>query len=180
MTSDPESFLGLFHAKLAESGLAPQVRELLLDTIGTATAAGGPAPRAYLQSVTVGGFRGIGRTARLALTPGPGLTLVTGRNGSGKSSFAEAIEIALTGDNARWRGRSDIWRKSWRNLHHGADPAGLVKSSPQVGAVEHSRLGPCPRDHLDPLQGGPQAAVCFRGAAASRHRQGRRVARTPA
>ncbi|MFF3877178.1 AAA family ATPase [Streptomyces sp. NPDC001978] len=122
MTPDPESFLGLFQAKLAESGLAPQVRELLLDTIGTATAAGGPAPRAYLQSVTVGGFRGIGRTARLALTPGPGLTLVTGRNGSGKSSFAEAIEIALTGDNARWRGRSDIWRKSWRNLHHGADP----------------------------------------------------------
>ncbi|MFJ4083516.1 AAA family ATPase [Streptomyces iakyrus] len=61
-----------------------------------------------LQSVTVSGFRGIGRTARLPLTPGPGLSLVTGRNGSGKSSFAEAVEIALTGDNARWRGRSDI------------------------------------------------------------------------
>src|SRR5690606_9161365 len=69
----------------------------------------------------------IGRTARLPLTPGPGLTLVTGRNGSGKSSFAEAVEITLTGDNARWRGRSDIRRKSWRNLHHGQEPQVAVE-----------------------------------------------------
>ena len=33
--------------------------------------------------------------------PGPGLTLVVGRNGSGKSSFAEGIEVALTGHNER-------------------------------------------------------------------------------
>jgi len=50
--------------------------------------------------------------------PGPGLTLVVGRNGSGKSSFAETVEILLTGDNRRWSERSSIWREGWRNLHH--------------------------------------------------------------
>jgi hypothetical protein len=74
--------------------------------------------RAYLGPVTVEGFRGIGLRAVLPLTPGPGLTLVVGRNGSGKSSFAEAVEILLTGDNRRWKDRSAIWREGWRNLHH--------------------------------------------------------------
>ena len=41
------------------------------------------------------GFRGIVLRAELELTPGPGLTLVIGRNGSGKSSFAEALEVLL-------------------------------------------------------------------------------------
>lgn len=42
---------------------------------------------------------------------------MTGRNGSGKSSFAEAAELALTGGNRRWDGRSATWREGWRNLH---------------------------------------------------------------
>ena len=42
---------------------------------------------AYLPSLTVGGFRGIGKPATLSLQPGPGLTVIVGRNGSGKSSF---------------------------------------------------------------------------------------------
>ncbi|MDP5184398.1 AAA family ATPase [Blastococcus sp. BMG 814] len=74
-------------------------------------------PRTYLKSVTVTGFRGVGPEATLELQAGPGLTLVVGRNGSGKSSFAEAAEIALTGVNARWASRSSVWKESWRNLH---------------------------------------------------------------
>lgn len=74
-------------------------------------------PAAYLAAVHVEGFRGIGEPATLPLRPGPGLTLVTGRNGSGKSSFAEAAELALTGDSGRWSGRTAVWRDGWRNLH---------------------------------------------------------------
>src|SRR5881409_2117515 len=78
-----------------------------------------PAPTgAFLRSVAVEGFRGIGRAQTLEVPPGPGLTLVVGRNGSGKSSFAEALEVLLTGDSLRWVGRSKIWKEGWRSLHH--------------------------------------------------------------
>ena len=73
---------------------------------------------ALLQSIRVEGFRGVGQAATLKISPGPGLTLIVGRNGSGKSSFAEALELLLTGDNSRWSTRSAIWREGWRNLHH--------------------------------------------------------------
>jgi recombinational DNA repair ATPase RecF len=76
---------------------------------------------AFLQSIRVEGFRGVGPAATLEISPGPGLTLVVGRNGSGKSSFAEALELLLTGNNSRWSTRSAIWKEGWRNLHHG-DP----------------------------------------------------------
>jgi recombinational DNA repair ATPase RecF len=80
-----------------------------------------PAPAgAFLGSITVEGFRGIGPAQALELRPGPGLTLVVGRNGSGKSSFAEAIEVLLTGDSLRWKERAAVWREGWRNLHHPA------------------------------------------------------------
>jgi hypothetical protein len=80
----------------------------------------GPAAEpagAYLRSIGVSGFRGVGPPARLDLEPGPGLTLVVGRNGSGKSSFAEALEVLLTGTLRRWQDLPMVWQGAWRNLH---------------------------------------------------------------
>src|SRR5437868_9637187 len=78
-----------------------------------------PPLRAYVESITVEGFRGIGPKATISLRPGPGLTLIVGRNGSGKSSFSEALELLLTGENQRWGSkRTRIWKEGWRNLHH--------------------------------------------------------------
>src|SRR6185436_10754999 len=79
---------------------------------------------AYLASLSVQGFRGIGPKQTLTLNPAPGLTIVIGRNGSGKSSFAEALEVLFTGDSKRWSERSKIWKEGWRNLHQ-PHPAGI-------------------------------------------------------
>ncbi|WP_194981060.1 AAA family ATPase [Nocardia cyriacigeorgica] len=76
----------------------------------------------FVRSITVSGFRGIGSQARLPIQPSLGLTLVVGRNGCGKSSFAEAAEFAITGDNKRWANKSKIWKDGWRNLHEGSTP----------------------------------------------------------
>lgn len=119
---------------------------------------------AYLRSITIEGFRGIGPASTLELPPGPGLTLVVGRNGSGKSSFAEGLELLLTGDSHRWSERSSIWAEGWRNLHHAttrvsasvaiegvagatdivarwADGAGLPAADKEVVGPDGSRSG---------------------------------------
>jgi energy-coupling factor transporter ATP-binding protein EcfA2 len=95
-------------------GEADEARLLVDSPTETAIAPSG----AYLGPVSVEGFRGIGQRALLPLIPAPGLTLVIGRNGSGKSSFAEAMEVLLTGNNLRWAERHAVWREGWRNLHH--------------------------------------------------------------
>ncbi|WP_232002909.1 AAA family ATPase [Mycobacterium sp. 1245801.1] len=77
---------------------------------------------AYLESITVSGFRGIGPIVTVPLQPGPGLTVIAGRNGSGKSTLAEALELALTGVNSRWKDKPVVWSQAWRNLHAG-EPA---------------------------------------------------------
>src|SRR5262249_36349635 len=91
---------------------------------------------AFLRSVAVEGFRGIGPARTLELKPGPGLTLVVGRNGSGKSSFAEALEVVLSGESLRWKERAAVWREGWRNLHH---------PSPSLAAtfLVEGASGPC-------------------------------------
>jgi recombinational DNA repair ATPase RecF len=129
----------LLQERLTKDGMEPTTRALILAAVAgpaslqqvleegkgepdalwpEATGHPGAAVHAYLQSISVEGFRGIGPLATLSLEPGPGLTLVVGRNGSGKSSFAEALEVLLTGDSQRWQERSVAWREGWRNLHH--------------------------------------------------------------
>ncbi|MED5812868.1 AAA family ATPase [Mycolicibacterium sp. 050232] len=78
----------------------------------------GPATT-FLSSISVSGFRGVGPSARLDLYPAPGLMVVSGRNGSGKSSFAEALELTLTGTSYRWYNKKEsLWSEAWQNLHH--------------------------------------------------------------
>lgn len=76
---------------------------------------------AFLKSISVCGFRGIGSRVELELHPTVGLTVVAGRNGSGKSSFSEALEFAITGNTYRWSGKKSLttWTEYWRNLHNG-------------------------------------------------------------
>ena len=85
------------------------------------TAASVAPVHAYLNAITVSGFRGIGKTVELNLTPSPGLTVISGRNGSGKSSIAEALEIAVTGESYRWDKGQKLWQQGWRNLHKSAE-----------------------------------------------------------
>ncbi|SQD98122.1 DNA repair ATPase [Parafrankia sp. Ea1.12] len=114
--------------RLAQPGLAEPVKELLREALGSPDAPGtATTGRVYLDSVTVTGYRGIGARTRLALAPGRGVNLVTGRNGSAKSSIAESIETAFTGTNARWERLDPTRRGAWRNLHDGASPRIEVK-----------------------------------------------------
>ncbi|MBP2450128.1 AAA family ATPase [Mycolicibacterium lutetiense] len=84
-----------------------------------------PPLRAFLRSITVSGFRGVGPRATLEVNPYRGITVISGRNGSGKSSFAEALEYALTGTSYRWEAKKgQHWQASWRNLHAG-EPASI-------------------------------------------------------
>jgi hypothetical protein len=91
----------------AQLGGQAQPRSKALDVTAPPTPAG-----AYLQSLTVSGFRGIGAAATLKVMPRPGLTLAVGRNGSGKSSFAEAIEVLLTGNLRRWEKLPAVWNRA--------------------------------------------------------------------
>ena len=86
--------------------------------------------RAYLSSISVEGFRGIGPHANLPLEPQPGLTLVYGANGSGKSSFVEALDVLLAGTTARFDLRGPEWQSAWHNVH-----------SPASGSVEGVFVG---------------------------------------
>ncbi len=86
---------------------------------------GGQAPGepvgAFLKAIRVKGFRGVGPEATLPLHPATGLTVVCGRNGSGKSSFSEAFELALTGESYRWKEKKTVrWEEHWRNIHDGS------------------------------------------------------------
>ncbi|MFJ9360773.1 AAA family ATPase [Streptomyces mirabilis] len=120
----------LVEARLAETVLSEPVKVLLKDALGEGEAEGpSSVGRIHLASVAVTGFRGIGPRTWLNLSPRPGVNLVVGRNGSGKSSIAEGIETAFTGTNMRWHGLHASRSSNWRNLHleDGAKPEIEVK-----------------------------------------------------
>lgn len=125
-------------AQLQSAGISDEVALLVLaalegdEELDSFITDGDPRPRAavsavpeeveangvVLTSIAVEGFRGIGPRAELKIAPKPGLTIVAGRNGSGKSSFSEALELVLTGDTYRWKQKGAEWRDQWRNIHH--------------------------------------------------------------
>src|SRR3954454_15570108 len=105
----------LLTKRLNDSGLDDAAKRVL--ELGAGEAPGKPQP-VWLKSMTVEGFRGIGAPATLDLDPAPGLTVVVGRNGSGKSSFAEGLELLMTGALKRWEKRPKAWTETWQCLHH--------------------------------------------------------------
>ena len=115
----------LEHDPDLDTGVKDAVLDALAEVVGQSQdeAETHTAPT-FLTSISVVGFRGIGPQARLDLYPSPGLMVVSGRNGSGKSSFAEALELALTGTSYRWLKKEALWTESWRNLHR-ADPCAI-------------------------------------------------------
>ncbi|MGW7644183.1 AAA family ATPase [Streptomyces bobili] len=129
------SLRDLLLARLPGSGLSAEEQALVRDLLPAAQPrSGGRSGTVYMRSITASGWRGIGPPATVRLNPGPGLTLVAGRNGSGKSSFAEAAEMALTGDNFRWQGRTQVWKKGWRNLHEHSAPEVAVELCLDAGS----------------------------------------------
>src|SRR4051794_1513108 len=104
--------------RLERSDLDAEARRVIADAAGASPQPAAVAAPVWLKTVTVEGFRGIGAPATLRLEPAPGLTVVVGRNGSGKSSFAEGLELLMTGALKRWEKRPKAWTETWQCLHH--------------------------------------------------------------
>ncbi|MEV0156007.1 AAA family ATPase [Micromonospora sp. NPDC050686] len=145
-----QSLLDQVFERLAEDNVADEVVDLVLGAyVGNAALdavlSGEPAdlperdpstrPRPqplFLESVTVAGFRGVSPQQRLRLQPHTGLTLVIGRNGSGKSSYAEAVELGLTGNSARWADRNSVFKDGWRKRTAGRPARSRCCSAPRA------------------------------------------------
>src|SRR5689334_2361117 len=57
----------------------------------------------YLRSVELSNFRIYGDSYAFELPDGPGVTLITGANGLGKTSFFDGVEWALTNQVSRFQ-----------------------------------------------------------------------------
>ena len=154
-----EELLHRIYDRLMESAVAEDVADAVLaacDGEAALRAWGGgtppvvphanapePAGTAYsgvfLTSLTVSGFRGIGRASTLRFCPGPGLHVVTGPNGCGKSSFVEGLEVLFTGRSRRLEERPVEWKKGWRNLHQ-SEPCEIKAVLHREGATHATEL----------------------------------------
>ncbi|QWQ42993.1 AAA family ATPase [Streptomyces sp. YPW6] len=119
----PPPLADLVRTRLGAAALTEPVKALLKEALGEDEIRGtSPVGCVYLDSLTVNGFRGIGPRARLSLSPRPGVNLVVGRNGSGKSSLADAIEVGFTGSRAHRPGQDATRGGHWANLHNAESP----------------------------------------------------------
>ncbi|MFF5768537.1 AAA family ATPase [Streptomyces tanashiensis] len=119
----PPPLAYLVRTRLGEAALTEPVKALLKEALGENETRGtSPAGRVYLDSLAVNGFRGIGPRARLSLSLRPGVNLVVGRNGSGKSSLADAIEVGFTGTRAHRPGQDATRGGHWYNIHNADSP----------------------------------------------------------
>lgn len=105
--------------QLASAGLDSEIEDVLLEYLpdrdGLASSEFGWSD-VFIESIFARGYRGIADGQNLKLPPGPGLAFVVGLNGAGKSSFAEAAELALTGTTTRWDKAQKDARENWRNI----------------------------------------------------------------
>jgi energy-coupling factor transporter ATP-binding protein EcfA2 len=122
-------------------GLEPAAAQLIAEACGPPRAPSEALP-VWLRSISVEGFRGIGPPAVLELSPEPGLTVVVGSNGSGKSSFAEALELLMTGAVRRWTKRPKAWTDSWQCLHHDGPTRLAADLEDGGGAITLERTWP--------------------------------------
>ena len=111
--------LDIMQAAFVSENAVREFIELGIQTVETSpTESASPPGHLYLRSITAQGFRGIAAETTLDLKPQPGLTIIQGANGSGKSSFAEAVEVVLTGTSYRWNDRDNSdFKDGFRNLH---------------------------------------------------------------
>ena len=80
----------------------------------------------YLQELVINNFRPFGEDFTLSL-PGPGVTILTGPNGLGKTSLFDAIEWGLTGRVMRLAGTTDDIRKQTERRYYARRlPGGLL------------------------------------------------------
>lgn len=116
-----------------DAALAEALERSVPATPARAAVSRSAAPEAWLAKLTVAGFRGVGPEVVLDLDPGPGLVVIVGRNGCGKSSLSDGLEVLLTGQARRFEGKTVAWRTGWRNLHAPTDVRVALELAVQGG-----------------------------------------------